>query len=150
MIRKCSSCGKKNRIPARHLAAEARCGACKKPLASLDVPVVVDSAEFGEILRDAAVPIFVDFWAPWCAPCRMAAPEVDRLAARVAGKAMVLKINTEEHPDVAQRYGIQAIPTFMVFKDGAEVFRHSGLSDHREMERWLDRVGVGHRKVGAA
>src|SRR5689334_7249910 len=98
MVRACSACGAKNRVPPKHLADTGRCGVCKAPLPPVGEPIEADSAAFNEIVSQAKVPILVDFWAPWCGPCKMAAPEVHELAREMAGKALVLKVNTERHP----------------------------------------------------
>jgi thioredoxin 2 len=126
VIRTCSACGQQNRIPAKHLADRGKCGACKAELPALADPVEVNREAFDEIVRDARVPVFVDFWAAWCGPCRMVAPEVKKLATKMAGSAIVLKVDTDAQPEVAGRFGIRSIPTFIVFKDGKPVVRESG------------------------
>ncbi len=142
MIRSCSSCGTKNRVPAAHLADTGRCGACKAPLPPVSEPIEADEALFDEIVSEARVPVLVDFWAAWCGPCRMTAPEVQELAREMAGKALVLKVNTEDQPSLAARYRIQSIPNFIVFREGRPVFQQAGAVPRSEMRRWLEAAGA--------
>ncbi len=137
VIRTCSHCQQKNRIAANHLADTGRCGACKQPLPPLAEPLAVDSTLFDEIVQNATVPILVDFWAAWCGPCRAAAPEVARTASDMAGKALVLKVDTEANPQLSARYKVQGIPNFLVLAGGRTVLQQPGLVDHNQMEQWL-------------
>jgi thioredoxin 2 len=137
IIRNCASCGKPNRIPAEHLADTGRCGACKTPLPAITDPVAVGPEEFDEIVRESKVPILVDFWAEWCGPCRMAAPHVAQTARELAGRAVVLKVDTERFPELAARYDVRGIPNFAVFSRGKLQFQQAGLVDATTMKGWL-------------
>ena len=143
MIVACSRCGRKNRVPPERLADRGRCGACGAGIAPRDEPIDVDPAEFESIVRGARVPVLVDFWAAWCAPCRMAAPEVAKTAREMAGRALVLKVDTESHPGLAARFGVQGIPNFVVLKNGERVAQQAGLVSSARMQEWLRAAGSG-------
>lgn len=138
MIRSCPHCGVKNRIPARHLAHRGRCGNCRSELSPVSEPLAVGSEEFDDITQNATVPVLVDFWAAWCGPCRMVAPEVERMAQELTGKVVVLKVDTEAHPDLARRYNVQSIPNFVVFANGKVVRQQAGAVSRQVLRRWIE------------
>jgi thioredoxin 2 len=138
IVRPCPHCGKGNRIPARHLSDTGRCGNCRNPLPPLNEPLDVDENSFSEVVSEARVPVLTDFWAEWCGPCRMAAPEVKALAQEMAGRALILKVNTEDSPRVAARFGVQSIPNFVVLRGGKVVFQQAGLAPRAVMRGWLE------------
>jgi thioredoxin 2 len=138
MTRTCSTCGRKNRVAAANVTKRVRCGACKAELPPIAEPLEADSALFDEIVNGAQVPVLVDFWAPWCGPCRMSAPEVERVAQSTAGRAIVLKVNSDQHPQLAERYNVRGIPNFIVFRNGRVALQQAGVVAHDQMKRWLE------------
>jgi thioredoxin 2 len=142
IIRTCKHCGQKNRTGVGHLADTGWCGACKAALGPVDEPIAVTTAEFDEIVKEAKVPVLVDFWAAWCGPCRAAAPEVSRTAKEMAGRGVVLKVDTEAEPGLAARYRVQGIPNFMVFAGGKAVRQQAGLVGHDVMMGWMREAGA--------
>jgi thioredoxin 2 len=132
----CPSCGRKNRVPFS--AHEARCAGCKTTLPAIAEPVEVPSAAaFDALVRAAAFPVVVDFWAPWCGPCRMVAPELQKVAARKAGQFLIVKVNTDAIPELGDRFRIRSIPTMAVFEGGQEVTRTAGARPAAEIEAFV-------------
>ena len=141
MIR-CPACGAINRVPQDRLVQglEPVCGRCKTPLPVSARPVTVTDATFATDVERSPLPVLVDAWAPWCGPCRMIAPVIDELAAELAGRLRVVKLNVDDNPQTASRFNLRSIPTLLVIKDGREVDRLVGVQPKQEIARRLEKV----------
>ncbi|HSI51971.1 MAG TPA: thioredoxin TrxC [Ideonella sp.] len=121
----CPHCGATNRVPSARLAEDPVCGRCGTALAD-GHPVTLTDANFDAFVRASGLPVVVDFWAEWCGPCRMMAPQFEQAAAQLKGKVVFAKVNSDENPQVSSRYGIRSIPTLLKLQGGQEVARQSG------------------------
>jgi thioredoxin 2 len=143
----CPKCGTRNRV-RKAAGGYPHCQKCGVPLPWI---VEVDDAHFREVVLEASVPVLVDFWAPWCGPCRIVSPMVARLAVLMAGKIKVAKLNTDTSPASASQYGVQGIPTLMLVHDGKEVDRVTGAMPERAFKSWLEpRVQKASSTAGSS
>jgi thioredoxin 2 len=138
VIVECATCGQKNRIAFGRLASSTRCGNCKTPLAAPSKPIdVTSTAAFDELIADSPLPVVVDFWAPWCGPCHMVAPEFEKVASTYAGRLLFAKVNTEGLQDLAARYRILSIPTLAIFKGGRQLASETGARPAEGIEQFI-------------
>ena len=130
----CDHCGRKNRVPAI-AGGVPHCSNCHRPL-----PWIVDvgDAEFAEVADAATLPVLVDLWAPWCGPCRTVSPTLEQLARDFAGRVKLVKVNVDDAPTVAQRFGVQGIPTLLLLDHGRVVAQQVGAAGATELRTWLE------------
>jgi len=139
VIVQCPFCSAANRVDLARLASGPKCAKCGKPL-RLDRPQKVTDQDFERTIAGSSVPVLVDFYADWCAPCKVMAPTLDELAHKRAGEALVVKLDTEANPLTASRFGIRGIPTVIAFEGGKEKARHVGLADLKVLEGLVSPV----------
>ena len=130
----CAICGRKNRVPGAARGVP-RCGSCHAPLPWV---AEADDTTYAAVAEQAALPVLVDLWAPWCGPCRMVSPALEALARSHAGKVKLVKVNVDDSPQVTQRYGVQGIPTLLVLRHGEVIARQTGAAPDHVLRGWLD------------
>ncbi|HEY8469405.1 MAG TPA: thioredoxin TrxC [Longimicrobiales bacterium] len=132
----CPFCGTLNRVDLARLADRPKCGECRRPIL-LDRPIKLPGESLDRVVADAEVPVLVDFYADWCAPCKMMAPVLDDVARERAGNLLVGKLDTDRSPAVSERFGIRGIPTLILFRGGKEVARQTGAMPKAKLDEWL-------------
>jgi thioredoxin 2 len=143
VVVRCPNCGQDNRLRLETLDKRTRCGKCRTELPAPSVPVEIPSSEaFTAVVNRSALPVLIDFWAAWCGPCRMVAPEIAKVASARAGRLLVAKLDTEALPDAVEQLGIQSIPTMALFHRGREVSRTSGARPAAAINSFIDQALV--------
>lgn len=132
----CPACDAVNRIPAARLADGPKCGQCKSALFT-GKPLALTAANFDKHIGRSDIPVVVDFWAPWCGPCKMMAPQYEQAAQSLEPAVRLAKLDTETHQALGARYNIRSIPTLAVFKGGREVARQAGAMGMNDIVRWV-------------
>ena len=132
----CDNCGAKNRVPAA-ASGVPRCGKCSAPLRW-----VVDATDddFHAVVDESSLPVLVDVWAPWCGPCRMVSPALERVAGELAGKVKLVKVDVDAAPKLAERFAVQAVPTLMIMRDGRVIARQAGAAPAAALRTWVEEA----------
>ena len=131
----CPHCSAINRVPEERLQQHPQCGSCHQALFGPE-PLALGDADFERFVARSELPLLVDFWAPWCGPCRMMAPQFEQAAQLLQGRAVLAKVNSDDNPQASVRHRIRSIPPLLLFRNGQEVRRHSGAMPAREILRW--------------
>ncbi len=134
MVVACPNCGKQNRVPAA-AKGRPRCARCHQ-----DLPWIAEAgdADFATVVERASLPVVVDLWAPWCGPCRMISPALEEVAERLRGRMKLVKVNVDESPATAQRFGVQGIPTLLLFRHGQLIDRSIGAQGAGQLQSWIE------------
>ena len=139
----CPHCDAVNRFPSARLAEGPKCGKCHRALFGA-TPQELNGANFRTHVGRNDIPVLVDFWAEWCGPCKMMAPEFERASVQLGSRARLAKLNTEHAPDVAAQFAIRSIPTMVLFRNGEEVARRSGAMRAPDIVRWVESQSLTH------
>jgi thioredoxin 2 len=139
MLIACPHCQAVNRVPDERLQDDPNCGRCKQPMLSGE-PVELTDATFATVIGKTGLPVVVDFWAPWCGPCRAMAPQFEQAARELKGRALFVKLNSDDNPKTSVRYRIRSIPTVLLFRGGEEYSRLSGAMPARDLVRWVQQA----------
>ncbi len=137
VILRCRNCRARNRVMLDRLASQPRCGKCKEKLLIPESTISISENELNEEVLQETIPTAVDFWAPWCGPCRIMSPLLDEIAKQYRGRIKVVKVNSDENPDLSSRYHIQGIPTLILFRDGREIDRLVGAAPKGHVLKFL-------------
>jgi thioredoxin 2 len=130
----CPNCGKKNRVPAA-ASGRPRCAECHQ-----DLPWIAEAGDdnFSTVVENASLPVVVDLWAPWCGPCRMISPALETVAGRLRGRMKLVKVNVDESPATAHRFGVRGIPTLLMFRHGQLIDRSVGAQGPEQLQAWIE------------